>query len=333
MPLILSNHEEAPEVRRQWVQNFHTTFNGELASQMTASAEFARMTTDNVRSLAAYPNDCENVNTLITSALEEANDVNSEWDISPVEATRLRLLLRYTENLRQWRIVATRAHRQWRFDEDYGSGHKDPYFELPKDGWEERSNIERALHELEKYTDALPQGWLGSVFGEEEVEVVFDAGDAAGEGAGSGEQAAMGGEGWASGLVDYSDAESEDGESEEGESEDEEESEDDFVLTIDGQATYNGQPITEGYRIGDVFPGGEAEEEEPGSESDGSDDLDDLDLMNVIWEEDPLTSGPVHEGFDTLMDTLVAQTAGTLEEWEAANRETVGDFADGHFVP
>lgn len=298
MPLILTNHEEAPGVRQQWLQGYDKMFGGEMTPKDIASAKFARLVTDNVRALAAYRTDCEHASMLIITALEDAVDEDSDWEINPVETARLRLLRMYMTNLRQWRTNATRAYRQWRFSEDHGSGSKDPHFELPKDGWEERDNVERSLNELDPCTDRLPPGWGGGPFGQErvDVEVVFEAGDvrvqdgAEAEGAGDVVAAAT------PGLVDYSDTESGS----------DTESEDDFVLTVNGLPTYNGRPIE------DQFPGGEAAEETTGEEEEESDSGDSDDS-------------------DGLVD-LMERTSDALEEWEAANREMPGGFIDGRFV-
>lgn len=309
MPLILSNHEEAPGLQKKWLDEYNDIVPDadDITLEFFGKARFARLVTDNVRALAAYQCELAEIQKTVNGAI-----MVRDGESSPVEHARLTLLQLYLQNLKQWRYAATRALRQWRFANEHGPDTKDPYFEPPKDGWQERNNIERALNELDSCTDRLPAGWGGGPFGQEEVEVVFDEEEAQVENgmAEGGEAAAAGSEGEEPGLVDYSDTDSDS----------EEESEDDFVLTVNGQPTYNGQPIAgylaEGYRIGDVFPGGEAEEEEAESEMDGSDDSDEL-----------------PDQFDSISQAILAQTAWMLEEWEAANRDTTGDFIDGRFVP
>lgn len=346
MPLILGNDDEAPKVREHWYKEYHAiAVENELTPQDVVSARFARLVTDNVRALACTHNELIEIQELIHNAMREDTDVSHDWQTNPVETARLNLLHLYIQNLRRWRSVATLALRQWRFAGDHDV--RDPYFELPKDGWQERSNIERALNELDSCTDRLPAGWGRGSLGQEggEVEVVFEEGVAqVQDGAGAGEPAGA----VVPGLVDYSDTESDTDTRGDTESGSDTESEDDFVLTVNGQPTYNGRPI------GDVFPGGEAEDEETASEEESesgdglpdltididtdtdSDDSDGLvDLMARNSAELPLPRGPLPDPereFRHAMDTLMEDMADVVAEWEAANRETTGEFIEGRFV-
>ena len=356
MPLILSNNEEALELRERWIRERrrwrldHDVMPNVTTWQVIPSAKFARHITDNVRALAAFQTELEDVWALLdddaaTSSLDETITTATR---NPVETARIKLLRRYVQNLMQWRTVATRAQRQWHFAEDYGSGSKEPYFEPPKDGWQERNDIEWALNELDSCTNRLPLRWGRGIYGQEkevvdEVELLFDEG------------AAENPSDVAQGLSNDS------------------ESDDDFVLTI------NGQPS--GYRMGDVFPGGEFEEEGHQSNEEtlnrmppewhaiawlppdevptreqldaavtamveaetinnygiesgddvldtdiDSDGLFDLMARNSV-ELSTEVIDPVHDIYAT-METSI----GVIDEWDAVNRETTGDFADGRFV-
>jgi len=316
MPLILSSDEEAPGLRKAWLDEYDHVVPHD-ALEFFGRAEFARLVTDNVRALAAFQSELEGIQVTVNDAF-----LLHDGESDPVGHARLTLLRLYVQNLRQWRCIATRAQRQWRCASEHRPGTKELYFELPKNGWQERNNIERALNELDSCTDQLPTGWGGRPFGQEEGEVVFDEGggrmeEGVAEGAGSTGAAAPG-------LVDYSGSDTE--------------SEDDFVLTARGQPA--------GVRMSDVFPGGEAEEESDETESESDEDnmpslLSDTDSDDTASIADLMASGPdelptvvadpVHEFYD-VMDALVAQTADRLGEWEAANRETTGEFIDGRFV-
>lgn len=319
MPFILSNNPEASELQRRWLDEYDRVVPNFISVEFFGRAQFARLVTENVRALVAFQNELEGLQDRVNDAL-----VVYDRESNPVETARLTLLRLYVQNLRQWRYVATRAQRQWRFANEHGPGTKEPYLELPKNGWQERDNIERALNELDSCTDRLPAGWGRGPFGQEEVEVVFDEeGVRVEEGVEDGTRDVGGA---APGLVDYSDSGSES------------ESEDDFVLTVRGQPA--------GVRMGDVFPGGEAEEEDAeSSESESIGSIPSLildfesessasiaDLMAPGPDELPAAvANPMREFYD-VMDALVAQTADRLGEWEAANRETTGEFIGGRFV-
>ena len=298
MPLILSNDAEAPGLRRKWINEYNHVVPDDVAAEFFGRAKFARLVTDNVRALAAFQSDLNEIRETVSYAIMVHNERSN-----PVEGARLTLLGLYVENLRRWRCVATRAQRQWRFAGEHGSGTKRPYFELPKDGWQERNNIERALNELESCTDRLPAGWGGGPFGQEEVEVVFDEGGVRMEEGGA-DDARGAGEA-APGLVDYSESEDE--------SEDDSESEDDFVLTV------NGQPA--GIRMSNVFPGGEAEEESDTAESE-----EDAESSESESDGDSLASLPSLTDSDDSVESAE-------DEWETANRETTSEFINGTFIP
>ena len=343
MPLILSNNPEAPKLRQQWLAEFNLVVPNGISWEIVASADFVRLITDNVRALAAYQNELRDIATMVDCIIQD--DESSA--ANPVERVRLNLLSLYLDNLRKWRIVATRALRQQDFADEYDSDSSESDFELPKDGWQERNNIERALNELDSCTDRLPQGWGEEPFGQEELEVVFEEeGAATTEGVGSAPP----------GLVDYSDT----GSDTESDTDSDTDSEDDFVLTI------NGQPS--GHRMGDVFPGGEAEEEVTATTSEFNPSLEEaLNQMPPEWhaiawlppdqvptreqvdaaltsmsesetindqstESEDEDESDESEDFAALMDEIARETEEVATAWEATNREMTGEFIDGHFV-
>jgi hypothetical protein len=180
----------------------------------------------------------------IAESLEEnigrAEIVARELGLSATEnaivKTRLVLCDRYVQNLMRWREEARRVHRQWRFNET-----EDEVPELPKTGWQERDALECALWHMKSYTGVPPLGFTPE---ERAVTALVES---------------------VMGLPQGSVEESEPSDTE---------SEDDFVITIDGE------PMGGGVRMEDMFPGGDdegresSEEESSGTDSDGSTDTD-----------------------------------------------------------
>ena len=200
----------------------------------------------------------------------------------------------YVQNLQEWRDEALSVLRQ-------SSGSEQDCQELPKTGWQERDNIERALWQLGKCVDRLPDGW-----GSTPLEAMVD------------------------GIIDIpgSSSESEEEAETDSEEETESESEDEFVLHIRGD-------------IRDLFPGGDDEGRETESESEEDNDDDSGEENDDSGEdeedsedEDDCSDEELEAFIERFEETARSMNFGgdAEEDWDMPNREAPpGAFHDGEY--
>ena len=280
----------------------------------------------------------------IAANIEHAHEIGLV-QTPPLTGEKLELIIvrwilcgMYVNNLMDWNQAARRAFRQHRFGDNSES---DDEFDLPKTGWEERDRIETLLLRLDKCRDCLPEDWRGERTPLTDLLEESIASHEAAPTTSSRRRPV------ARQMADTGSTSSED----------------DFILTIGGEA------LT-GIRESDVFPGGddegrereeseneedeESEEEEsetdpdmPGLISpDGSEtDTDFSENENDVTEEEMSAfMAALAEAEDTLnlppaMQNLVETDEESEDNeneddgWEMPNRErVVGEFIDGQFV-